>query len=670
MRFVDLKIRTKLMGAFGVLIFIGFVLSVNSVGTLLFFKRDIKSFSEEFIPQLELSSNLSAHTQLVAFYMEEYSLTGKINYFKLARTALDSLKEVLAEGELLLENSPNLSTLEQNLSEARIEIPKYEQNLVMAFKTTQDINILKNRIDRNSSVFENGCRLLLQTQNQSLKNEIANRQSTDLRLKKIRSVTTIIDTAQVIDSDIFKALSLRDNSGINESSHNFSVINSEIKFLKSSLTQRGHQEIIHQVEKASGDYQMAIMQLISKLNELQEYRSTNSVISDKLVRSSANLRNTSVHYTVALAEGFLRSIRNSIVSKLIIVLISLSFSVYTGIYISRIITKPLLKGIEFAQKMAKGDLTAEIEINQKDEIGILAENLTAMSIKIREMITYISTTAENLAAASLELSSTSQLVSQGASEQASSGEEVSAAIEEMAANIQQNSENARQTEKIAVSAESAILKGSSKVNETVDAMNEIARKITIVGDIAFQTNILALNAAVEAARAGEHGRGFGVVASEVGKLAERSKIAASEIDQLTKSSVFSAEGAGKLMTEIVPEIQKTSELIQEISAANIEQSAGANQINQAIQQLNIVTQQNAATSEELATNAAELLAQAEQLQDIISFFKIDEFEHIRRQYAETAAQQVIDDNASSVVRQGVVIDLDQPYSSDDDFERF
>ncbi len=670
MRFVDLKIRTKLMGAFGVLIFIGFVLSVNSVGTLLFFKRDIKSFSKEFIPQLELSSKLNAHTQMVAFYMEEYSLTGKINYFKLAQTELDSLKEVLAKGELLLEDSPNLITLEQSLSEARIEIPKYEQNLVMAFKTTQDINILKNRIDRNSSVFANGCRLLLQTQNQSLKNEIANRLSTDLRLKKIRSVTTIIDTAHVIDSDIFKALSLHDNSGINESSRNFSVINSEIQFLKSSLTQRVHQDIIHQVEKASGDYQSAVAQLILKLNELQEHRDANSVISETLVKSSANLRNTSVNYTVELAEGFFKSIRSSIISKIIIVLISLAFAVFTGIYISRSITRPLAKGIEFAQKMAKGDLTAEIEINQKDEIGILAENLTAMSTKIREMITHISTTAENLVSASLELSSTSQLVSQGASEQASSGEEVSAAIEQMAANIEQNKENASQTEKIAVIAESDIVKGSSKVIETVDAMSEIARKISIVGDIAFQTNILALNAAVEAARAGEHGRGFGVVATEVGKLAERSKAAAFEIDQLTKASVLSAEEAGKLMTEIVPEIQKTSELIQEISAANVEQSAGANQINMAIQQLNIVTQQNAATSEELATNATELLAQAEQLQDIISFFKLDEFEEIRRRHTEVETGQTFNDETSPVIGKGVVIDLDQPDSSDDDFERF
>jgi methyl-accepting chemotaxis protein len=320
--------------------------------------------------------------------------------------------------------------------------------------------------------------------------------------------------------------------------------------------------------------------------------------------------------------------------------------------------------------MAKGDLTAELDIDQKDEIGVLALNLQLMNKRFREIITYVASTAENLASASHELSSTSQLVSQGASEQASSAEEVSAAIEEMAANIQQNNENARQTEHIAIKAETDIRKGSDKVLQTVDAMREIANKISIIGDIAFQTNILALNAAVEAARAGEHGRGFGVVAAEVGKLADRSKLAATEIDQLTKSSVYNAEEAGKLMKEIVPDIQKTSLLIHEISAANLEQSTGADQINTAIQQLNMVTQQNAASSEELSTNAVELSAQAEQLQEIITFFKTDVDEKVKKKAkSKTTSYQPVAENHQAVKR-GVFIDLDQPDISDEEFERF
>lgn len=594
MRFIDLKIRTKLMWTFGVLILIGFLISAFSVATLLYFKRDIDSFSKEFLPQLELSTRISNESQLIAFNMEGYYLTGKSENYRLAKAALDSLKNTLNEGETLLNNAKNLSKLEQNLSEAKILIPQYEQVIVMAFKTVQDINILQAKISRNAGIAV----------------KITN---TGKKTKK-NSATTIVQSS--IDSSPILA------------------------------------------------------KIAEKTAKLQELREKDAIISGKLKQNSDDLRTSAIAYTEEVADGFGKSVNFSVIIQILFVLASLGFSVFIAVYVSRIITRPLIKGIAFAQKIAKGDLTAEIDINQNDEMGVLASNLQTMSIKIREIITHVASISENLASASLELSSTSQLVSQGASEQASSAEEVSAAIEEMAANIQQNKENAKQTEKIAVKAENDIYHGSLQVIQTVDAMREIVNKISIIGDIAFQTNILALNAAVEAARAGEHGRGFGVVAAEVGKLAERSKVSASEIDQLTKTSVSNAEEAGKLMKEIVPDIQKTSQLIHEISAANIEQSTGADQINIAIQQLNMVTQQNAATSEELATNADQLSGQAEQLQELISFFRTGNENKIKRQNKTPKQNKQVVDFENPNVKRGVVINLDLPDVSDDEFERF
>ena len=248
--------------------------------------------------------------------------------------------------------------------------------------------------------------------------------------------------------------------------------------------------------------------------------------------------------------------------------------------------------------------------------------------KLKSIVAEIRRGSDNIASASMQMSSSSQQMSQGASEQASSAEEVSSSMEEMTANIQQNTENAKETEKIAQKSADGVNQGNASSEISVKAMQKIAEKITIVNDIAFQTNILALNAAVEAARAGEHGKGFAVVAAEVRKLAERSKVAADEIDQLSKNGVQVSVDAGKMLAEIVPEIEKTSKLVQEISAASIEQNSGADQVNSAIQQLNQVTQQNAAASEEMATGAEELSGQADQLKEIIGFFKIEE-DHMR-----------------------------------------
>jgi len=305
-------------------------------------------------------------------------------------------------------------------------------------------------------------------------------------------------------------------------------------------------------------------------------------------------------------------------------LLAAALATILALVITKAITSPVKKGVVFAKEISKGNLNAKIEVDQKDEIGQLAKALQDMIAKLKEVVTGVVSGAENIAVASNEMSENSQQVSQGASEQASSAEEVSSSMEQMASNIQQNTDNSQQTETIAAKAANDIEMGSTSVNQTVEFMKTIADKVTIISDIAFQTNILALNAAVEAARAGEHGKGFAVVAAEVRKLAERSQVAAAEIDDLSRNSVDVAEKSGKLLNDIVPDIQKTSKLVQEITAASLEQNSGADQINNAINQLNQVTQQNAAAAEEMATSAEELSSQAEQLKELVSFFKIDE----------------------------------------------
>ncbi|MEA4856005.1 methyl-accepting chemotaxis protein [Solidesulfovibrio sp.] len=346
---------------------------------------------------------------------------------------------------------------------------------------------------------------------------------------------------------------------------------------------------------------------------------------------------------------------------LVIVGISVVVGLGLGVAIARAIANPLNACVRFAKALALGDLGHKLEIVRADEVGevcqamrevaeaegrvadlagkmaqgdlrlqveprcdvdALMRSLAAMIGRLTEVVEEVKSGAENMASGAEELSASSESLSQGASEQAASVEESSSSMEQISASIMRNADNARQTEVLSRKASADAKESGQAMADTVAAMRQIAAKISIIEEIARQTDLLALNAAVEAARAGDHGRGFAVVASEVRKLAERSQSAAAEINSLSASSLDVAERAGRLLEMLVPDILKTSDLVQEIAAASQEQSSGADQVNRGLQQLDQVVQQNASASEELASTAEELSSQAEQLVNTVAFFQV------------------------------------------------
>ena len=338
---------------------------------------------------------------------------------------------------------------------------------------------------------------------------------------------------------------------------------------------------------------------------------------DKLrdaVNAEVNASNVTTYqeYKTARAEMFALFVGSAIAALVL------------AAWIMRGLSRGLKKSVALAAQIAQGDLRKTPEARGNDEIADLLKAQNDMVVKLRDVVARVNQSARNVASGSTQMASTSEELSQGATEQASSTEEASAAVEQMAANIKQSAENAQITEKIAMKSAEDARESGKAVAEAVQAMQTIADRIMIVQEIARQTDLLALNAAVEAARAGEHGRGFAVVAAEVRQLAERSQTAASEISSLSASTVRTAASAGEMLVGLVPDIEKTSALVTEISTASRELATGSSQINLSIQQLDKVTQENTSAAEQLSSSATELASQAEMLAEAMSFFRTED----------------------------------------------
>jgi len=400
-----------------------------------------------------------------------------------------------------------------------------------------------------------------------------------------------------------------------------------------------------------------------------------------IIAGIEKLQKSQVDEAKANTNGVVKAVRKVMSLLFVVCGISMVSGILIAIFVTRGVTRPLREAVDASNKLAEGDLTVATESNSKDETGQLLAAMGKMVNKLKEIVSEVKLATDNVASGSQQLSSGSEEMSQGASEQAAAAEEVSSSMEQMGSNIRQNADNAIQTEKIALKSAADAREGGAAVLQTVVAMKEIAGKINIIEEIARQTNLLALNAAIEAARAGEHGKGFAVVASEVRKLAERSQKAASEISELSSSSVDIAVKAGELLAKMVPDIQKTAELVQEISASSREQDTGAQQINKAVQQLDQVIQQNAGASEEMSSTAEELASQAEQLQSTIAFFKTDErntvklpktqkitVQHLTRAKTKASPKAGISSVTASVVGTDLLMEGDSP--SDDAYVNF
>ncbi|MBI5142101.1 MAG: methyl-accepting chemotaxis protein [Nitrospirae bacterium] len=411
-------------------------------------------------------------------------------------------------------------------------------------------------------------------------------------------------------------------------------LNARIANMEKAASVREDVEDIASIKRDAASYESGFMNVYNMIHggRIQTVQDANREIgaykeySHHVEQASKNLADRA-NERMDLAKPMVLSVTGR-TGRLIVFMMALALAatVALGVLITRSLKQQLggepAHMADVARKLANGDLTLAMESGRKVDTGVFAA-LKEMVEKLRTVVTDVKSAADNVAVGSRQMSATSEQMAQGATEQASSAEEASSAIEEMNATIRQNSDSASQTDKIAQKSAAHAEDSGKAVSDAVVAMKNIAAKIMIIEEIARQTNLLALNAAIEAARAGEHGKGFAVVASEVRKLAERSQVAAGEISRLSATSVDMSENAGRMLAQLLPNIRKTAELVQDISAASIEQTTGADQISIAIRQLSTVIQQSAGASEEISSMAGELSRQADRLRGTISFFQTE-----------------------------------------------
>jgi methyl-accepting chemotaxis protein len=574
-----MRLGTQIGFGYWVLIAITILLGSIAIVAMLGVRASSAVLAKELVPQVTVSNVIERNLLMALFEIRGYILSLDSKYYDSGKSYLEEVDKQLSDAQSSAARNPRLAGMRLELGKTRELYGRYVDLLNQtATEITAMAEQRKSLVSRLET-FNEACTGYLSRQKAAFDSASLTGQSAG-RLREYEGRMSAINEIRRNGLDFALAVTrsqLTGDPGIAESAgREFQNVGGRIALLRQTTRDEADRRILDRLDEISAGFLKLCTELTATDKAKLDLDAKRSEVWNPLITTVKGIASGALGNTDNIATLSM----NRMVSWSVVLACGLGIAALLGVAVS---------------------------------LAIMA--------KLRIVASQVKNAADNVATGAGQLSTWAQTMSQGSTEQAASGEEVSASIEQMSSNIRQNMANAQQTEKIAQKAAEDTRNGGDAVSQTVSAMKEIASKISIIEEIARQTNLLALNAAIEAARAGEHGKGFAVVASEVRKLAERSQRAAGEIGQLSGSSVAVAEKAGTLLSKIVPDIQRTAELVQEIAAANREMNAGSEQINRAILQLDKVIQENASSAEELAATSEELNGQAEQLQTAVAFFK-------------------------------------------------
>ena len=676
MQWKNLKLKYKLSVGFGTIIIILLLIGIINIVEFNKIKVDSDKIANHFLPKAEIANTLERETLKIANLINNFTLVNDYKLIDEATAKTDGVKQYLELASTSLTEGNMNQEITDMITQALRSLNDYK--LLMSGMRQNVKNLTKNRatMDEASAVFLDNCFEYLRSQEATLAYELDARKGKRVLLEQITLINNVINIGNFMRIENFKAQSKRDFSGQESFDEQFKQIENYLLTLGNLEKDTDNLVYLENIRESAKEYHTAITEHIINCNNLQSTNRQVSAIGERMVKTFNEQALEGTNRSMSFVTVSIRNMETSQRVLLIGLIISILISLFLGFRITRSISVPIKKGVAFARQISEGNLNATIASDRNDEIGELAESLNKMKEQLSKTIASIQTAARHIADTSNKMSRTSQSISQGSTQQASSAEQISASMQEMSASISQNTANAQRTEGFAEKTASKMYHGKNNVIDVANAIREIAEKISIIGDIAYQTNILSLNAAVEAARAGEYGKGFAVVADEVKKLAERSQEAAMEIDHVSTTGVKLAEDSQVMINEIVPQIEDTLKLVQEITASSLEQNSGAEQVNDSIQQFNYVIQQNATAAQEMASNAEELASQAEYLKEMTAYFNTgradmptSEKRDNNRPKKQQLKQGVKSLQIKSTQKQGVNIRLGSD-KLDQEFEKF